>query len=818
MGNIKRIICVGCLLLIFFNSSFAGFREIIFGRGIEFLKQADTVVVLTGRVYGIDQQPLDNVTVLLRGRDASILATNVSDSMGNFSVSATRHKIYGIELTRVGYGNFFKTLDSLKEPLSLGIIVLNKKVNELEEILIVGKKPFIERKMDRTIVNIENHIRQIGGNANDALKLAPGIKVANGSISLAGKGTIIVMINEKIIQLSGVELSQFLSTIPSEGIQSIEVLTNPPAKYDASGNTGYINIVLKKSRLQGYNGSISTSIGEATSAYGNFSGNFNFNTERLRLNVSPSFGFNGFTSSSDQRIRFSDLHWNQNVQTENENRSIGLNFNSIYDLSKRTSVEVLYNYSRSPNTGNSINNSEFVSSGSFLADSTQKTTTKFGSTTQSHIVDISTTTKLDSSGGKFSFDVNYFSRKQPSFRNFETSSSRSQNRPSSIFDRVTSENRRNIEVYTASADIVIPLKKFELSSGVKIIFIKSFNDARYSAISPLIEAQNSLFDYSENTESLYINLKRTGPELSLQVGLRGEYTHARGYLHNLNQENKYHIFQLFPTIFANYKHDGNNTFTATYGKRISRPGYSWVNPFRLYSSINSFQEGNPYLEPYYSHNFEFIHVYKDFLTTSMYYSATKNKFDQITIQERNDRGLFQGTVNRNFLSEKSLGITESFSFNQVSWFESTTEVHFYYNKIMSTDPVTPREIDGITAYLSTDNSVSFNDKKTFMANIAFWFQFPEVSGVDKVRRYYSFDLGVSGKIYKNRLSFAVNFTDIFKTGNASWTSLINNVPQYYYQYYDTRRFRVSLVYKFRHGKDKENKRTKRSDEWNRASY
>jgi len=805
----KRVAFLSCMFLALFSTSRASLHY-------NYSFPSDTLVTFTGRVLGPDNRPLENVSVLLQTQDSVISAATISDADGVFSLAAEKSKVKRIEFRQVGYSSTFLLINHTQTNIALGDVVLKDRVQELNEVVVVSRRPFLERRIDRTVVNVADHVRQIGGNATDAIKLAPGVKTTNGSISIAGKGTVLVMLNEKIIQLSGSELSQFLSTIPSESIQSIEVLTNPPAKYDASGNTGYINVVLKKSYMQGYSGTVSASLGKAIAAYGNFSGNFNYNTDRLKINISPSYGFNGFTTTSDQRIYFPELSWLQQDRTENKNRNVGVNFNSSYELSKKTVLEVLYNYSRSPNSGDGFNNSRFVAPLTLAADSLQETATKFGSTTQSHIIDISTTTKLDTNGAKLTIDANYFRRQQPSFRNFQTMASGPEQPIPTVFNEVNSTNAQYIDVYTTSADAVLPLGKWEFSSGGKAVFISSLNDAKYISSNALIESQNSLFDYSERTQALYANLKKTGTQLSMQLGLRGEYTQARGYSQSLDQENKYKIFQLFPTVFTSYKPGKDHHFSLTYGRRISRPGYGWVNPFRLYSSINSYQEGNPYLKPYYSHNFEFMHIFKDVLTTSAYYSTTKNKFDQLTIQEETDQGFIQGTVNRNFLGDKSFGITESYFFDKISWLESTTEVQLYYKKVTSTDPLTPREIKGTSAYLSTDNTISFNKKKTLKANISFWYQFPEVSGVDRVKRYYSLDLGLSGTIYKDRLSFGLNFSDVFKTANPSWTSLINNVPQYYYQYYDSRRFRVSLVFKFSRGKNSDNKKTKRNDEWNRA--
>lgn len=819
--NISGIVLLIILLLTFFGTSLSANaavrnREINAGENNLFLK--DTTHIISGLIMDDDRTPIPYASVILQREDSVIVSSDISSTNGTFTISNILRGNYRLRIAMIGYADYFRDLINLSSSLDLGEIVLIQKLKKLEEVTITGKKPFIERKLDRTVVNISGHVRQIGGNANDALKIAPGVRSVNGNISIVGKGKVLVMINEKLIQLSEKDLSEFLNTIPSENIERLEVLTNPPAKYEASGNTGYINIVLKEVKLEGYNGTISAGLGKATYGLGNLAGNFNISTEKVKMNFSPSYGFNQFTTWSEQKIYFPEVLWSQYNRTKNTNESLGLNYTLKYELSKSTAIDFLYNYSRSPNDGKSGDESKFLSTATGNLDSLLQTGALSGSITQNYILDISSVTNLDTSGMKLMLDFNYFKRIQPSYRDFQTSTFDARGRLSSVYDTVNSGNYQRIRVYTASADFIVPVKKYSFSAGTKLSFINSFNDAEYSAFNKFIDAQNSIFDYQENTQALYANLSKTGTKWSYQVGLRGEYTQVNGHSISLNQTNNYAIFQLFPTGFLNYQSNEDNTFSLTYGRRITRPGYSWVNPFRLYSSINSFHEGNPYLRPYYSNNFEIVYVFKDRLTTSAYFNATNNKFDQITIQEKQFNSLFQGTVNRNFLNERSFGISESFSYNKLSWLESTNEAFLYHNRVISTDQVTLRELSGTSAFLSTDNSLSLNKKGTLKVNLAFWYQFPEVSGVDRVKSYYSLDAGMSMKALKEKLSFALNFSDIFKTANPSWDSFINGVSQNYYQYYDTRRFRFSIVYKFTHGKGKENSKQKGNDEWNRANF
>lgn len=778
----------------------------------------DTTFAISGSILDEDGNPMANASVTVQRKDSTIVSSTLPSMNGSFTLINLPYGDYRLKISNIGYLDCFRELSSPRSSVDLGIITMSKNMNQLAEVNVVGNKPFIERKLDRTVVNISGHVKQIGGNANDAMKIAPGVRSVNGNISIVGKGNVLIMLNEKIIQLSGNDLSEFLNTIPSESIERLEVITNPPAKYDASGNTGYINIVLKKKNVEGYSGMISGSLGNAAHGFGNVAGNFNLNTKTIRMNFSPSFGFNRYTTWSEQDIAFPDEKWNQHVKTKNNNKSLGLNYNLIYELATSTTIDFLYNYSRSPNNGLSFNNSKFISTATGRIDSILQTNTDFGSITQNHIIDLSSTTNLDSSGKRLLLNINYFRRSQPSLRDFQTSALNENGVQYALYDSINSSNRQQIEVYTASSDFIIPVKSYRFSAGMKVSFIKSLNDAKYGAINEFIDAQNSIFEYKENTQALYASLSKVGEEWSYQIGLRGEFTQAKGNSISLNQTNSYDIFQLFPTSFLGYKPDKNNTLTLTHGRRISRPGYSWVNPFRLYNSINSFQEGNPYLKPYYTNNFEIGHQFKDILTSSLYYSITDNKFDQLTIQEKQFGNLFQGTVNRNFLNEKSFGISESFYFNRLSWLESINEIYLYHNKVSSTDPVTTKEMGGTSAFLSTDNTLSFDKTGTFKVNISFWYQFPEVSGVDKVDAYHSLDAGVATKLLSDNLSFALNFSDIFKSANPSWESLVAGIPQRYYQYYDSRRFRFSFVYRFSKGKDKDNTKSKGNEEWNRAYY
>jgi hypothetical protein len=252
----------------------------------------------------------------------------------------------------------------------------------------------------------------------------------------------------------------------------------------------------------------------------------------------------------------------------------------------------------------------------------------------------------------------------------------------------------------------------------------------------------------------------------------------------------------------------NNILSFTYGRRINRPDYSLLNPARLYSAINVYEEGNPYLEPSFSNNFELNYNYKDWLSTSVYSNFVSNGFSSLDFFDAENN--IQSQVIRNYANSVAIGLSETITFNKLSWWENNNQFNIYLNRSKSNGAIAEGTLKQLSGYVSTNNTFTLNTKKTLMANATVWYQFPEVYNRLISEAYYAADLSFRAMVMDRKLTLAVNVSDVFKTSQQKYKGIVNGVNQFSTQYNDNRKARITILYRFGNGKG--NKAARNTDD------
>ncbi|WP_185226455.1 outer membrane beta-barrel family protein [Chryseobacterium indologenes] len=668
---------------------------------------------------------------------------------------------------------------------------------EIQEVEIKARKKLVERKIDRLVFNVQNSTSATGGDAMDALRVTPGVKVINDKISIIGKSGVSVLIDDKIMHLAGDDLANFLKTIPSDQIKSIEVITTPPAKYDAQGNGGLINIVLKKTKKNSWNATIRSSYKQATYATGNLGADFSFQKDKITLLSSINTGDGTRKNIDNSSIYYPEERWENKSPRKIENKFLSTRLGLDYDLTNKLSMGFQYLGSFSEMNINENNTASYIYDSRDYLKSYIISKAKSNEKPNLNQFNFHTIYKLDSLGKKISFDVDYFSLKDKNTRNYNGNSWDKNDIPQSYFAAINNNNQ-DITNYSGKIDAELPLEWAKLSFGGKISQSRTHNNVVFydnSSGTPIIdEKQTNEFDFTENTQALYFSAnKKLGEKWEANVGLRAENTQTKGYSRNLDQENKNTYFQLFPTAYLAYTPNDNHSFNMTYSRRINRPNYNQLNPFRIYDNPYSYVEGNPFLKPSYTSNFEFIYTF-DNLESKIYYSYEKNGFEQLGILD-NDTKITRYFV-LNFLKTYNIGLTENISFNPVKFWTTTNSFDINYTKSTSDTPITVGSLNGWNTYLSTDNEFSLNSKKTLSFNVGYWISLPGVNGVDKVGTNQSLYAGLKFLMLDKNLQLSIIANDILKTQKPVYTSYSNGIKTMYRNYYDTQFFTLSLSYKF----------------------
>lgn len=677
-----------------------------------------------------------------------------------------------------------------------------KKIVEkqIEQIEIIGKKKLIERKIDRLVFNVGNSISATGGDALDALKITPGLRVANDKISMIGKSGMAVMVDDRLIQLSGDDLINFLKTIPSDNIKSIEVITTPPAKYEAQGNSGLINIRLSKIKQNSWNGSMRSTYTQTTYPAGSVGGSFNY--DKGKISVESDLGYtNGSLAPSYNTTFFYPTQVWEEVNTNRNYYDLvrgKLGFNYRFSEKFNIGIQYMGSNNKKKNKENDFsritNNVNNVTDSLIISKAENRIKNRFNT------VDIYSVYKLDTIGRKISANFNYLTFKDNQDRVFSSNNFLSDN--SVIPDSHYSANNisgQDITNYSAKVDVEFPTQFIDLTFGGKISFTKNNTDLdlyNLTTGSRIFDpTQSNKFVYKENTEALYVSgTKKLSEKWEAQLGFRLEVTQAQGNSVTLDRVNKNNYSKLFPTFYLSYTPNENNSFSINYGRRLNRPNFEDLNPFRIYNNKYQYSEGNPFLQPSYSHNLELNYTLKDNWTSKLYYSKITDGSGGIILINPSDN--LQANIILNYLNSENIGLSESYTLRFKKWFESYNSFDVFYSNSKSSVSYINSNINGFNYNLTTNNTFTLNKEKTILFGLNYSYNFRGVSGVDRISAYSQLDVSMKFLLLNKKLSLAIIGNDILKSSLMTQTSITNNYQIKYRNYEDVRFLRISLVYKF----------------------
>lgn len=738
-----------------------------------------------------------------------------SDGFGRYIFENLSLGEYSIEISSVQSKK--AKISVLLKADTLIITEIKSISNNLQEVQVNAKKRLIEKKVDRTIYNVENSIAAVGTDVLELLMKVPGVRVVNDKVSLVGKGGVNIMVNDKLIQLSEDELSNYLKSISSDNIAKVEVITNPPARYDAQGNNGLINIVLKKNNTKGFKGSANINYIQASHPTFATGGNLSFKKDKLTVFSNFNIRKGSLVPFEQSTVFYPSQTWNVVNKDRNFRTVPSAQLGVDYQLTKKTITGFSYSggltdFHSTENIKTTIFNSVGGIDSVLNSDANAKIKSNYNT------IGFYLKHTLDSTGKQFIITGDWFKYidDKNRFFNNRSYSGNGQYIANSLAEYL-SESNQNINLYTLKADVDLPYKAFNIALGAKISFIQNesglaFYQKNGDIYQPDLNQLNQ-FEYHENTQALYLNFNKKTNKFDFQFGLRGEYTQLNGI--SSNQKNRSEYFRLFPTGFITYKLNENSVFSANYGRRISRPAYKKLNPFRWYSNQFVYSEGNPFLQPSYSDNIEFSHTYKGVFTATLSFNKTTDGYNDVNFVDENSNSQVLKPVN--FIEGYNYQISNSIIINDLKWLQSINQIDVFYNLSKSNLPETVDDLSGFGAYFSTTNQFTINQKKTFFGDVNFWYQFPAVDGLNHNKAQSNLDLGLKTLMLNKKIQMAINVTDVLKTNKFRYSSLINNISQTYNNYYDNRQLRLSVRYNFGNDKIKQTERKAGNEEERRRS-
>lgn len=764
---------------------------------------------ITGHLQNEQAKPMDYATVtLLRGKDSSVVKSTLTNDAGKYQFDNIIAGRYIIKATTVGYQpTYSPVLEVDNEVINAPVIQLKQSSRNLQGVTITAAKPLIERKLDRTVMNVENSVLAAGNNALEILERAPGVTIdKDDNISLKGKQGVTVMINDKLTYLSSTQLAALLRSTDGSTIQSIEVITNPSAKYDASGNSGIINIKLKKNKQTGTNGSLTTGVAYGKNFRDNTSLTLNHKTGNLNLFGTLTHGditrenvldinrtvVSGPTTRyfTQSTLMKKPLHYN--------NYRVGADYNTS---SKNTlGFVVSGDYTNEVNNNNSKTN---IGSQPMGIDSFQNTLSGIKQTYRNIAVNLNDKLIIDTTGQELSIDLDYSKFKNNSFANYDTylflPDGSTQHPP--IFLR--NQTPSTISIYTAKADYTYPLSKsLKLETGVKASSVKTDNDLRaeieQGGVFVNDASRTNRFVYDEKVNAAYVNLGQTFKKTTIQAGLRAENTTSTGNLITNSQVVHRSYLDFFPSVFINQALSDRHELGINYSRRIDRPSYDNLNPFTYYLDQYTYEKGNPFLKPQYTNTFELAYTYNKTLNVTLGYSRTTDASVDVLYTDTVRKATFQTTENLQTRDNYNININTPYTITK--WWTGNVNVDGFYQSFKSAALLGQMLNNGQLAFQgrATQTFIVPGYKFELTAN----YQSAQSYSIFKMKPQYAIDAGVSHSFYQKKMNLKLAVSDILNTRKNRVSTNYSDTQLNLVQKNETRIARITFTYNFGNSKIK----------------
>ncbi|ASZ11786.1 TonB-dependent receptor [Chitinophaga pendula] len=756
--------------------------------------------------------------VILTDAGGQMTTGALTKENGSFILTA-KPGHYTVKISFLGLNDWSSSVQ-LDKDTDLGTIHMTEKTGQLAEVIVSARKKMIEYKADRLVLNVENNINAIGGNGINAIKSAPGIIIGkDGNISMLGRGAARVMVDGRLIELTGPDLVDYLNTISANDIKSVEVISNPPARYDAGSTGGLINIILKKGAANAWKNTTSFSADQQRYNAFNLRNNFFYNKNRIKLSANLGGKLGAIHTREDINTYYPAGPWNLNVSGKQKENNISGGLALDYDLSDRTTIGIQYMGSHStPNTNNVITIGIHNAANQLDSLLINDATNILGIT--SHTANAHLVSRLDTLGRQLSFDIDFFDFNSGFDNNFVANSYNPAGKFLNAIQAARNVSNQHIRNGSFKIDIEHPLKFARLSYGAKVSIIDSRASVNYyNTLSGPPEwdpNRSNDFNYRENNQAIYINGARDfGSKFSLQLGLRAEHTSTKGHSLNTKETNTNEYLKWFPTAFLSFKANAKNTWMFNYGRRINRPGFRNLNPARAYINSNSYSEGNPFLQPSFVDNFELSHVYRSTWRTSLFFSNTTNGFGTVFTSDQATN--IQIISRQNYFREAYFGISETYSNNITPWWQTQINLSIMGSNTRFTNHINATPMNGVQFFGAANNT--FNLGKNTALQVDYSYSSPFKRGLFSVGYMSGLDIGIKQSLLDKKLQLSLLINDVFNTNTLKdYASTVNGIRQVYAQNYSSRFVRLSLSYSFGNNKINVKKRTQgNTEEFKRAA-
>lgn len=773
--------------------------------------------IISGTLYDASSQPVIYANVLLHSSvDSSMTKVETTDLDGQFKISGIKDGNYFLKASYVGMDDITKPNINISgsNTVTLGDITFLASSVELETAVITAKRALVEVKADRTVFNVEGTINSAGENGLSLMRKAPGVLVDNNNnISVLSRSGVLLYVDGKRLPLSGDDLANYLQGIPAEQIDKIDIITNPGARYEAEGNAGIIDIRLKKDKSHGANGTISGSfgMGELPKSNASIAGNY-------RNSKFNAFGTLGAMNNEN----FNDLNFknfqngiviDERNRIDNTVRNVNYRLGTDYYVADGHILGFLVTGRNGDDVATGNNRSEISSQSTMTQidsvlianNTTDRTVSQYTANTNYRYQKNDNTFNVDLDFGRF---TNNGETDQPN--QYFTSEG---NPLSSVLTTYTTP--RTIDIYTGKIDFETAALGGKIGIGTKYGVVASDNTFLFNDVIDNVKVQNdrrsNQFDYNETVTAGYLNYNRSlNEKVSISAGVRLENTESKGelmaFLPELQEppvDTSY--TNLFPSLGISYQYAPMHSFSANYGRRINRPDYNVLNPFKEQLSILSFTKGNPFLRPEIVNNIEVGYTYQYRYNFKIAYSRTTDQITRLIGPDEEDPKA--GFINWDNLATQTvwsanLSLPFQFTDKWTAFFNLSsgyTDNQAEYPNGASVD------IQALTYNIYSQQTYTLPGG--FTGEVSGYFNGPGVwGGVFKYDESWSLNLGLQKKFLDNNLNVKLSAQDLFYQSGWEGQSEFDGLRSVGSGNWDSRKLNLSLSYSFGNNNVKSRKR------------
>lgn len=802
MKKFQSVIVVLLLLTSFF--SFAQQRP-----------QAPKVKVSGKVIEKSSNQPLEYASIYAQNtKNPSLVSGGMTDNKGEFTFEVPAGTYY-IKIEFLG----FKTVEfkdkAITSDLNLGSIPVSEDTKQLDEVVVIAEKSTVDIKLDKKVYNVGKDMTVKGGTASDVLDNVPSVSVdADGNVSLRGNESVRILIDGKPSGMIGVNVAQALKQLPADAVEKVEVITNPSARYDAEGGGGIVNIILRKGKAQGVNGSITGTVGH----YKNYGLNGNVNFRGESFNFFTNIGYQNSESPGNTKrnteytnpLAGSPKFIDEFRENERQREGHNANFGAEWFLNKSTTWTNSVSFSRNDGSNpEDVNFYNYDENRNLMSIRNRFNNQTNDSRNLNYSSNLTKNFKKD--GHKLTADVSFSTNYDNDLSTISQTSTNSTT-PATITGTFNNQKQNRSLFQT---DYVLPIGKGQFEAGYRGDFSETLTDYRVEEnIDPTTNTGTinpqftNILQYKEKVNALYTQYGNKVGKFSYLFGMRFEDSNIDVNLLSTNDLHNKHYNNFFPSAFLTYEISDKNSVSLNYSKRINRPRGRFLNPFSNYSSDISYFKGNPEINPSFTDAFDigYMKQWKKLtFNTSAYFNRTRDSFQFI---QRESGTFVNGTpviesTPINLATEYRTGFEFTLNYNPYKWWRLNGNFNFFRNEtqgdysyvnylgnLVTTDlnNVATSWFTRISSKVTLPYGIDWQTNATYNA--------PQKNAQGKSQGIASANLAFSKDFLKDKGTIALNVNDVFNSRKRITDSNLPAAMSHTEMQWRQRQINLSFTYRF----------------------